>query len=73
MSAAAVTYFLFVIVMGQAQAGSLSTLASFHDLAACQSAAAAVTTAMQTGAKLASTFCVSTTDLGTFFKGVSPN
>ena len=62
MSAATV-YFLFVLIAGQGDAASFSTLANYPDQASCTTAATAVTTALKGGGEPAHVFCVSGDDV----------
>ena len=55
MASASAVFFLFMIVTGQGDAASLSTLAVFKDLNACNVAAKTVTAALQ-GADAAPAF-----------------
>lgn len=60
---AGVMYFLFVLVAGQGDAASFSTLASYPDKPACTAAAGAVNAALKHGADAARVFCASSEDM----------
>ena len=62
MSASTV-FFLFMIVTGQGDAASLSTLAEFKDQASCSVAAKTVTDALKGAESVSHVFCVSGDDV----------
>ena len=63
MASASAVFFLFMIVTGQGDAASLSTLAVFKDLNACNVAAKTVTAALQGADSVSHVFCVSGDDV----------
>jgi hypothetical protein len=62
MSTSAI-YFLFVLIAGQGDSASFSTLANYPDRASCTTAATAIGTALKDGAEAAHVFCVSSDDV----------
>jgi hypothetical protein len=62
MSTSAI-YFLFVLIAGQGDAASFSTLANYPDKPSCTTAATAIGAALKDGAEAGHVFCVSSDDV----------